>query len=99
MSDPADSSPQPVSLQYADQTIKAQSQRGKGFLGLAGNVILPGLGHILSGRYRRGIIWFGAIELLTGMSLAAFWSPRFIPILPVAIPLLIILQVAALIDG
>jgi signal peptidase I len=65
----------------------------KAILSLAASFFLPGLGHVLAGRRRRGLAWFGASAGLTGMGLVLLAIPSLLPALIVPLALQLVLVV------
>ncbi len=76
-----------------------QSRWGKGFLALAGNILITGLGHVIVGRPRRGLVWFSLSFLLTAVVIAAMVTPRLLPILIGLLPVYTIVMLTSYIDS
>jgi len=65
----------------------------KAILSLAASLFLPGLGHVLAGRRRRGLVWFGVLVAFTGIGLIVMAIPSLLPalIVPFAVqPVLVV---------
>ncbi|MFI5382297.1 MAG: signal peptidase I [Tepidisphaerales bacterium] len=77
----------------------SSSPRGKDALAIAGSLALPGLGHLLSRCWVRGLVWCAGNILLTGALLLVFAVPRFLPALIVLAPLALIAQLALVVDS
>ncbi len=69
--------------------------RRRGFLAVCASFLLPGLGHALFGRYRRGLLWFAAVLMMSAVGLLCTASP--LPFVGVALSLLLVLLSIALI--
>lgn len=77
----------------------APSKRGKGFLAVAGTLMLPGLGHLSAGRWRRAAGWFTAALVISALSVVALLTPALQPALLGILPAALLLQIACLIDA
>ena len=72
---------------------------GKVFLSLCAGLLCPGLGHVLAGYYTRAIVWFVVVSGLFGAMLVGFLEPRYVTILPLAVPLAVLGQICHLVDA
>src|ERR1043165_5688281 len=88
----------PAVVDYASSQLK-QSRRGKGFVGLAGGLFFPGLGHLVIGRRHRALAWITIAIVVDALCLCAMSIPRFVPALIVLLPLQLILTLMCLLDG
>jgi signal peptidase I len=92
-------------VQYTPPTLPAggvgshETCRGKGALAVAATLLLPGLGQILAGERSRGLRWLLAYLALSLVILATFVVHQLVPVLIVAVPLQILLQLACVIDA
>ena len=98
MSEPDPTLQVPPVVDYASSQMK-QSRRGKGFLGLAGGLFFPGIGHLVIGRRRRALAWITSAIVVDALGLCAMSLPRFVPALIVLLPLSAILALSCLLDG
>jgi signal peptidase I len=74
-------------LAYASPATVAPSKRGKGFLAAAASFALPGLGHALAGRWKRGLFWFAVYHLacLTGLAVLGLRGRILLVLLPLMV--------------
>ena len=75
------------------------SPRGKGFLALSGGTFLHGLGHVIAGRYRRGLFWFALSWGLVAINLICAMVRSLMPLLIVLMPLSFIATIWCLVDS
>ena len=79
--------------------MTSSSPRGKDVLAIAGSLVLPGLGHVFSRAWVRGLVWFFSNLLLTGALVLVLAVPRFLPGLVVLAPLTLIAAIALCVDA
>jgi len=75
------------------------SRRGKGAIAVAASIFVPGLGQIIAGERRRGLIWLTAYAAASAFIFATYVLPRLTPLLIVIVPLNFIMQIACFIDA
>jgi len=69
------------------------------FLAQAATLWIPGLGHLLSGRIRRGLVYLIGLAVLDILSLVVLAKAFCLPVLIVTIPLVFLGSIIALVDA
>lgn len=75
------------------------SPRGRRFLAGCASLLLPGLGHVLAGRWRRGVVWFAICVCLWLLIALAMGYASCTPALVVLLPISILLVIWIVIDA
>jgi signal peptidase I len=70
-----------------------------GFLALGASFFLPGLGQLVSRRWRRGIVWLAVVITCQATTLFAVALPALVPALLVLLPLTFLVQLWMWIDS
>jgi signal peptidase I len=89
----------PPLLSYASPLPKDKNRRGRGFLAVCAGFAVTGLGHVVVGRYRRGLVWLLGWALIAAAMYTAICLPRLLPALIVLFPLCAIWGIASLVDA
>ena len=82
-----------------DPAPPAGSRAGKGALAIAATLFFWGLGHLLAGRTRRGLMWLVGSVVLSAAIAVSLIVPTLVPALIVLFPLSLVLQVWVLVDA
>jgi len=75
------------------------SSRGKGFVAIAGNLLYPGIGHILAGKYYRALFWILISICVSFLIFAIPLYPSLHAVLVVLIPSGVLVTLASYIDA
>jgi Na+/melibiose symporter-like transporter len=86
-------------LSYPDAPQGNLSKRGCGFIAVCVGLVVTGLGQALAGRFRRGLIWFIGCVMINAALLGAVLLPRLLLTLLVFFPLIIVWNLASLVDA
>jgi signal peptidase I len=89
----------PTTTDIATPPARPPSLRGRGFLAVTASLLLPGLGHVLVGRIRRGLTWLAAVALLSACVVPAMTYASLTPALLVLFPTCVVLNIALLVDA
>jgi signal peptidase I len=88
-----------ATLEYKTPVRGPISRRGKGFLTVCGNLVVPGLGHLIAGFRKRGVVWFAVCEGIAVLVMIAGSIPILLPAVLVLFPLSLLAQLSMLIDA
>jgi signal peptidase I len=86
-------------LSYADSVPNPVGRRGRGFLAVCVGFSVTGLGHVIIGRFGRGLAWFLGWAVITCTMFAALCVPRLAPALIILFPLSGIWSIGSLVDA
>ena len=75
------------------------SRRGRGFLAVCASIFLPGLGHFIVSRNRRGCWWLIVWVIVAALAFVCLIVPDLVAGLIVLIPLQLILTIVLWIDA
>ena len=79
--------------------IPRTKPRGLHALAFSGTLVLPGLGHVLTGSRQRGFAWMACWLVVSCLNVLGLIIPSLIPSLIVLLPLQLVVGVIALIDA
>jgi len=86
-------------LSYATPIPRQDSRRRRGFIAVSAAFVFTGLGHVISGRPLRGLVWFIGSMMLTAAAFAIIAIPRLVPALLLIVPLAVVWNLWALVDA